>query len=101
MLRKKIKKIINNITEEEVEEDNAENEVENNDVKDNNVKGEDEDNIRNNNLENIKEEEEEEDHFNPPEWIHFVQEIYIAFYVTPGIIRRQINIIYYIYYLPY
>ena len=75
MLRKRIKRMINNVVEEEVEEkeDIAENEVEDDDVKANNVKGEDEDNAGNNNVENIKEEEE--------------------IYVTPGIIKGQINII--------
>ena len=73
MLRKRIKRIINNVVEEEVEEEEniAENEVEDNDVKANNVKGEDKDNAGNNNVEDIEEE----------------------IYVTPKIIRGQINII--------
>ena len=75
MLRKRIKKIINNIVEEEVKEkeDIAENEAEDNDIKANNVKGEDKNNSGNNNIEDIKEEEE--------------------IYVAPRIIRGQIDII--------
>ena len=75
MLRKRIKRMINNVMEEEVEEeeDIEENEVEDDDVKANNVKGEDEDNAGNNNVEDIKEEEE--------------------IYVAPRIIRGQIDII--------
>ena len=74
ILRKRIKRIINNVVEEEVEEeeDIVENKVEDNDVKANNIKGKNKDDTRNNNVKDIKEEE---------------------IYIAPGIIKKQINII--------
>ena len=101
ILRRKIKRIIINIAEEEVEEEDvAENEVEDDDTKDNNVKGKDEDDAKNNDGEeeednNFEEEEaqeqEEKDRSQDPECICIVWETHVA----PGIVRGQMDIIWY------
>ena len=97
MLRRRRKRMIINVPEEEVEEDVAEDEVEDDDVEDDDVKGEDEDDADNDDVEEEEdddteeegeeeeeeEKEEEEDQSQDPQCVHTVWETHVA----PGIIR--------------